>query len=334
MKILVTGGAGFIGANFLIYMVNKYSNYFFVCLDDLTYAGNFSNIERLLEKKNFKFVKGNITDRKFVYNLFEKEKFDWVVNFAAESHVTNSIDNPSLFFESNLMGTQVLLDASLKYDIKKFHQVSTDEVYGSLKIEDKIKKFNEGDLLKPSTPYASSKAGADLLALSYAKTYGLFVTISRCSNNYGPYQFPEKLIPLVIDSVFNNIDICIHGHGEHVRDWIFVEDHVEGIDLVLHKGLMGNIYNFGGNSEKTTLEIIDLLLEKLEDKNHKLVNVNDRKGNDLRYSIDFSKASRELGWKPKHKFEKGIEETIEWYKKNKKWLEDIKTGEYQKKYKG
>ena len=333
MKILVTGGAGFIGSNFLHYYVKKHKNCELVCIDNLTYAGNFNNIIDLVKKKKIRFIKGNIVDRDFIYKTFKKEKFDVVINFAAESHVTNSIDYPDVFFMTNVIGTQVLLDASMKYKVKRFHQVSTDEVYGSIKLDDNETKFKETHPLKGSTPYSASKASADLLCLSYYHTYKYPITISRCSNNYGFYQFPEKLIPLVINNVLNNKKVTIHGLGDHIRDWIYVEDHVRGIELVLEKGKPGEIYNFGGNEEKTTLEVVKKILDTMG-KNYDewLEFVTDRVNNDKKYAIDSNKATTELGWKSKTTFEKGIAKTIDWYLKNKQWLDDITNEDYKTVY--
>ena len=333
MKILVTGGAGFIGSNFLHYYAKKHDDYEIVCLDDLTYAGNFNNIIDLVKDKKIRFVKGNIVDRKFVFDLFKKEHFDLVINFAAESHVTNSIDYPDVFFMTNVIGTQVLLDASRKYKVARFHQVSTDEVYGSLELDDDVTKFVETSPLKGSTPYSASKASADLLCLAYYHTYNYPITISRCSNNYGYYQFPEKLIPLVINNVLNNKKVPVHGLGEHIRDWIFVDDHIRGIELVLEKGKLGEIYNFCGDREIPTIEIVNCILEKMG-KNPKewIDNVPDRLNNDKKYSIDSTKAMKELGWKRETEFEDGIDKTISWYTEHKDWLDAITSGDYQNVY--
>lgn len=333
MKILVTGGAGFIGSNFLHYMVKKYEDYSFVCLDALTYAGNYNNLKPVEDMKNFKFVKGDITDREFVDKLFETEKFDWVVNFAAESHVDNSIKNPEIFLRTNIIGTQVLMDASIKYNIKRFHQISTDEVYGDLPLDRKDLLFTEATPLHTSSPYSSSKAGADLLVGAYYRTFGLPITISRCSNNYGPYQFPEKLIPVVISKALANEKIPVYGKGENVRDWIHVKDHNIGVDLILHKGKVGEVYNLGGHSERTNLEVVKTILKQLNKSEDLITYVTDRPGHDLRYAIDSSKAEELLGWDRTYTFEDGIKETVEWYLKNQEWINDIKSGKYKESYK-
>lgn len=332
MKILVTGGAGFIGSNFLHYMVNKYPDYDFVCLDALTYAGNYENLSPILNKENFKFVKMNITDRESVFTLFAKEQFDWVVNFAAESHVDNSIKNPEIFLKTNILGVQVLMDASLKYHVKRFHQISTDEVYGDLPLDRPDLKFTEQTPLHTSSPYSASKASADLLVMAYIRTFNLPATISRCSNNYGPYQFPEKLIPLVISKALNDEKIPVYGTGENVRDWIHVIDHNMGVDLILHKGKVGEVYNLGGNSERTNLEVVKTILTQLHKSFDLIEFVSDRPGHDRRYAINSSKIEQELGWQRTYNFEEGIKKTIDWYLANKQWIDDIKTGAYQEKY--
>ena len=334
MKVLVTGGAGFIATNFMYYMVNKYPEYDFVNLDALTYAGNYNNIKDLECKPNCKFVKGDITDREFIDKLFEEEKFDWVVNFAAESHVDNSIKNPGIFLTTNILGTQVLMDASRKYGIKRYHQVSTDEVYGDLPLDRPDLLFTEETPIHTSSPYSSSKAGADLLVGAYYRTYGLPITISRCSNNYGPYQFPEKLIPVVISKALNNESIPVYGKGENVRDWIHVIDHNIGVDLILHKGKVGEVYNLGGHSERTNLDVVKTILKQLGKPESLITYVTDRPGHDLRYAIDSTKAEKELGWDRTYTFEKGIEETVNWYINNQEWIEEIKNGNYKNSYKG
>ena len=332
MKILVTGGAGFIGSNFLHYMVNKYPDYDFVFLDALIYAGNYENLTSILNKENFKFVKMNITDRESVFTLFAKEQFDWVVNFAAESHVDNSIKNPEIFLKTNILGVQVLMDASLKYHVKRFHQISTDEVYGDLPLDRPDLKFTEQTPLHTSSPYSASKASADLLVMAYIRTFNLPATISRCSNNYGPYQFPEKLIPLVISKALNDEKIPVYGTGENVRDWIHVIDHNMGVDLILHKGKVGEVYNLGGNSERTNLEVVKTILTQLHKSFDLIEFVSDRPGHDRRYAINSSKIEQELGWQRTYNFEEGIKKTIDWYLANKQWIDDIKTGAYQEKY--
>ena len=333
MKILVTGGAGFIGSNFLHYEVEKYKDDFFVCLDNLTYAGNYNNIKMLEGKPNYKFVKCDITDREFIYNLFEEEKFDVVINFAAESHVDNSIKNPEIFLNTNIIGTSVLMDASRKYGVKRYHQVSTDEVYGDLPLDRPDLLFTEDTPLHTSSPYSSSKASADLLVMAYYRTYGLPVTISRCSNNYGPYQFPEKLIPLVISKALNNEKIPVYGTGENVRDWIHVHDHNVGVDLIVRNGKVGEVYNLGGHSERNNLFIVKTILGILGKSEDLITFVEDRKGHDLRYAIDSTKAERELDWDRSYKFEDGIKETVDWYVNNQDWINDIKSGEYRNSYK-
>ncbi len=332
MKILVTGGAGFIGSNFLHYMVEKYPEYNFVCLDALTYAGNYNNLKPIEEKDNFKFVKGDITDREFVDDLFSKEKFDWVVNFAAESHVDNSIKNPGIFLTTNIIGTQVLMDACRKYDVKRYHQVSTDEVYGDLPLDRPDLLFTEDNPIHTSSPYSASKASADLLVQAYNRTFKLPATISRCSNNYGPYQFPEKLIPVVISKALNNESIPVYGKGENVRDWIHVHDHNIGVDNILHYGKVGEVYNLGGHSERTNLEVVKTILKQLDKPESLITYVTDRPGHDLRYAIDSSKVEQELGWNRTYNFEDGIKETINWYVNNQNWIEDIKTKKYQEAY--
>ena len=332
MKILVTGGAGFIGSNFLHYETSKYPNDMFVCLDALTYAGNYNNIKILENKENFKFVKGDITDRDFIDKLFDEEKFDLVVNFAAESHVDNSIKNPGIFIQTNIAGTQILMDAARKYGNIRYHQVSTDEVYGDLPLDRQELKFTEETPIHTSSPYSSSKAGADLLVMSYYRTFRLPVTISRCSNNYGPYQFPEKLIPVVISKALNNEKVPVYGKGENVRDWIHVHDHNIGVDLIIRYGKIGEIYNLGGHSEKNNLELVKIILKQLNKPEDLITFVSDRPGHDLRYAIDSSKIERELGWNRTYTFEEGIKETIDWYVNNQEWIDDIKSGNYQESY--
>ena len=334
MKVLVTGGAGFIGSNFLHYMVKNYPNYYFVCLDSLTYAGNYNNIKSLETLPNFKFIHGDITNRELVDKLFQEEKFDYVVNFAAESHVDNSIKNPGIFLTTNILGTQVLMDASRKYGVKRYHQVSTDEVYGDLPLDRPDLLFTEETPIHTSSPYSSSKAGADLLVGAYYRTYGLPITISRCSNNYGPYQFPEKLIPVVISKALNDEPIPVYGKGENVRDWIHVIDHNIGVDLILHKGKVGEVYNLGGHSERTNLDVVKTILKQLGKPESLITYVTDRPGHDLRYAIDSTKAEKELGWDRTYTFEKGIEETVNWYINNQEWIEEIKNGNYKNSYKG
>lgn len=329
-KFLVTGGAGFIGGNFLHIMVNKYPNDEYVCLDALTYAGNMETLAPIMNKPNFKFVQENICNRKAIYELFEKEHFDYVINFAAESHVDRSIENPEIFLETNIVGTSVLMDACRKYGIKRFHQVSTDEVYGDLPLDRPDLFFTETTPLHTSSPYSASKASADLLVLAYHRTFKLPITISRCSNNYGPYQFPEKLIPLMIQKASNNESLPVYGNGANVRDWLYVGDHCTAIDLVVRNGRDGEVYNIGGHNERTNLQVVKTILKALG-KPESLINyVKDRPGHDLRYAIDPKKIETELGWKPEFNFDTGIVETIKWNLNNKEWLEHVESGEYLK----
>lgn len=333
MKFLVTGGAGFIGSNFLHYMTNKYPEDYFVCLDALTYAGNYENIKELENKNNYKFVKGDIKNIELVDKLFATENFDYVVHFAAESHVDNSIKNPNLFAETNIIGTMVLLNAAKKYGVKRYHQVSTDEVYGDLPLDRPDLLFTENTPIHTSSPYSASKAGADLQVLAYARTFGLPVTISRCSNNYGAYQFPEKLIPVVISKALNNEPIPVYGKGENVRDWIHVHDHNVGVDMIVRYGHNGEIYNLGGHAERTNLEVVKTILKQLGKPESLITFVTDRPGHDRRYAIDSTKVEKELGWDRTYTFEEGIKETIDWYVNNQKWIEDIKNGKYKESYK-
>jgi dTDP-glucose 4,6-dehydratase len=332
MKYLITGGAGFIGTNFIYYMLENHPEYEYICLDKLTYAGNLANLQKAMEYKNFRFVKGDIADRKFVFYLFEQERFDVVINFAAESHVDRSIETPDVFLITNVLGTQVLLDACRKFGVKRFHQISTDEVYGDLPLDRPELKFKETDNLRPSSPYSASKASADLLVLAYHRTYGLPVTISRCSNNYGPYQFPEKLIPLMIINALNDKELPVYGTGQNVRDWIYVTDHCEAIDIILQRGKDGEIYNIGGNCEKRNIDVVKMILERLGKPESLIKFVKDRPGHDLRYAMDTSKMKEEFGWEPKVSFEKGVEKTIEWYLNNEQWWKEIINGEYLEYY--
>ncbi|ABX44027.1 dTDP-glucose 4,6-dehydratase [Lachnoclostridium phytofermentans] len=333
MKILVTGGAGFIGSNFVQYMVNNYPEDTIVNLDALTYAGNLESLKSVEDKPNYRFIKGDISDRVFIMELFEKEAFDVVVNFAAESHVDRSILDPEVFVKTNVLGTLVLLDASKKFQIKRFHQVSTDEVYGDLPIDRTDLFFTEDTPLHTSSPYSSSKASADLFVLSYYRTYGLPVTISRCSNNYGPYHFPEKLIPLMIIRALNNEKLPVYGNGSNVRDWLHVTDHCSAIDLIIRNGKPGEVYNVGGHNEKTNLEVVKEILKALNKPESLIEYVTDRPGHDLRYAIDPSKIEQELGWKPRYHFETGLKQTIDWYLENKDWWEHIINGEYRSYFK-
>ncbi len=330
MKILVTGGAGFIGGNFVHYMVNRYPEDMIVNLDLLTYAGNLETLKPVENKPNYKFIKGDIADRKFVFELFQKEGFDAVVNFAAESHVDRSIENPTIFVTTNVLGTTTLLDASKEFGVKRYHQVSTDEVYGDLPLDRPDLFFTEATPLHTSSPYSSSKASADLFVLAYYRTFGLPVTISRCSNNYGPYHFPEKLIPLMISRALANEPLPVYGTGENVRDWLYVEDHCAAIDLILRHGRIGEVYNVGGHNERTNLEVVKTILEVLNKPESLIRYVKDRPGHDMRYAIDPTKLENELGWKPEYNFDTGIRQTIEWYLNNKEWWQNIISGEYTK----
>ncbi len=328
MKILVTGGAGFIGCNFIYYMLDKHSDYELVCLDALTYAGNLHSLDGVMNNPKFSFVKGSIADKELVNSLFEKEKFDIVVNFAAESHVDRSIENPFVFLETNVMGTACLLNASKNYGVKRFHQVSTDEVYGDLPLDRPDLFFTEGMNLITSSPYSASKASADLLCQAFNRTYGLPVTISRCSNNYGPYQFPEKLIPLMIVRAQEDKSLPVYGEGLNVRDWLYVEDHCKAIDLIIHNGTPGEVYNVGGHNERRNIDVVKTILAQLSKPESLITYVKDRAGHDLRYAIDPSKISSELGWKPETAFDDGMKKTIQWYLDNTEWMDEIKSGEY------
>ena len=357
MNIIVTGGAGFIGSNFIFHMLKKYPDYRIICLDCLTYAGNLSTLAPVMDNPNFRFVKESITDREAVYKLFEEEHPDMVVNFAAESHVDRSIENPEVFLDTNIKGTAVLMDACRKYGIKRYHQVSTDEVYGSLGAEG---YFTEETPLCPHSPYSASKTSADLIVMAYRDTYKMPVTISRCSNNYGPYHFPEKLIPLIIKNILEGKRLPVYGNGTNVRDWLYVEDHCKAIDMIINKGKDGEIYNVGGHNEKQNIEIVKLtiatihrimteqpeyrnVLKKKEMAadgqisidwiNDSLITfVKDRLGHDQRYAIDPTKITRELGWTPETKFEDGIVKTIKWYLDHQAWVKNVTSGEYQNYY--
>ena len=332
MTILVTGGAGFIGSNFIFHMLKKYPDYRIVCLDKLTYAGNLSTLSCVLEERNFRFVRLDICDREGVFRLFEEERPDIVVNFAAESHVDRSILDPGIFLQTNILGTATLMDACRKFGIRRFHQVSTDEVYGDLPLTRPDLFFTEETPLHTSSPYSASKASADLLVLAYHKTYRLPVTISRCSNNYGPYQFPEKLIPLTIVNALHEKPLPVYGTGENVRDWLYVEDHCKAIDLILHKGREGEVYNVGGHNERKNIDIVRLICKALGKSESLITYVADRKGHDMRYAIDPTKIHNELGWLPETKFEDGIQKTIQWYLNNKSWWQEIVSGEYRNYY--
>ena len=332
MKILVTGAAGFIGSNFMYYELDKHPEDEYVALDLLTYAGNLKNLDGIKNKPNYKFVKMDIRDRENIYKLFEEEKFDLVVNFAAESHVDRSIKDPEVFLRTNIIGTEVLMDACLKYGVERYHQVSTDEVYGDLPLDRPDLYFTEETPLHTSSPYSSSKAGADLLVNAYHRTYGLKTTISRCSNNYGPYQFPEKMIPLMINNARHDKNLPVYGDGMNVRDWLHVYDHCSGIDLVMRNGEIGEVYNIGGHNEKHNIEVVKEILKALGKPESLITYVSDRKGHDLRYAIDPTKIETKLGWKPKYTFETGIKETIEWFMNNQEWMDDVTSGDYLKYY--
>ncbi len=332
MTIIVTGGAGFIGSNFIFHMLKEHPDCRIVCLDKLTYAGNLSTLKSVMDKTNFRFVKLDICDRGGVYKLFEEEHPDIVVNFAAESHVDRSIEDPSVFLQTNIIGTSVLMDACRKYGITRYHQVSTDEVYGDLPLDRPDLFFTENTPIHTSSPYSSSKAGADLLVMAYHRTFGLPVSISRCSNNYGPYHFPEKLIPLMIANCLNDKPLPVYGEGLNVRDWLYVEDHCKAIDLIIHKGRVGEVYNVGGHNEMRNIDIVKLICKELGKPESLITHVTDRKGHDMRYAIDPTKIHEELGWLPKTKFEDGIKKTIRWYLDNRDWWEEIISGEYQNYY--
>ena len=332
MKICVTGAAGFIGGNFVYYMLENHPDYEIVGLDLLTYAGNLETLEEAMKNPHFKFTKGDIADREYVYDLFEKEKFDIVVNFAAESHVDRSIVNPEIFLKTNILGTSVLMDACRKYGIQRYHQVSTDEVYGDLPLDRPDLFFTEETPIHTSSPYSSSKAGADLLVLAYHRTYGLPVTITRCSNNYGPYHFPEKLIPLIISRALADESLPVYGTGENVRDWLYVKDHCAAIDKVIHNGREGEVYNVGGHNERTNLQVVKTILKELGKPESLITFVTDRKGHDRRYAIDPTKIETELGWSPTTTFDVGIKQTIDWYLTHKQWWQNIINGDYQNYY--
>lgn len=329
-KFLVTGGAGFIGGNFLHIMVNKYPNDQYVCIDALTYAGNMETLEPIMNKPNFKFVHENICNREAVFKLFEEEHFDYVINFAAESHVDRSIENPEIFLKTNILGTQVLMDACRKYGIKRYHQVSTDEVYGDLPLDRPDLYFTEETPIHTSSPYSASKAGADLLVLAYHRTFKLPVTISRCSNNYGPYHFPEKLIPLMIQKALKNEPLPVYGNGSNVRDWLYVGDHCNAIDLIVRHGKDGEVYNIGGHNERSNLEVVKTILKALNKPETLITYVKDRPGHDLRYAMDPTKIETELGWKPEYNFDSGIQETIKWNLNHQDWINHVESGEYMK----
>lgn len=332
MKIIVTGGAGFIGSNFIFHMLKSHPEDYIICLDKLTYAGNLSTLAPIMDNAHFRFVRADICDRKAVDALFEEEHPNMVVNFAAESHVDRSIENPQLFLETNIIGTSVLMDACRKYGIQRYHQVSTDEVYGDLPLDRPDLFFTEATPIHTSSPYSSSKASADLLVLAYYRTYGLPVTISRCSNNYGPYHFPEKLIPLMIINALHDKPLPVYGDGQNVRDWLYVEDHCRAIDLILQKGRVGEVYNVGGHNEMKNIDIVKLICKALGKPESLIHFVKDRKGHDRRYAIDPAEIHRELGWLPETKFADGIQKTIQWYLDNEEWWQPIVNGDYVKYY--
>lgn len=332
MNMIVTGGAGFIGGNFIHYMLKQHPDYRIVCLDKLTYAGNLSTLASVIDYPGFLFVKCDICDRGEIYRIFEEEHPDVVVNFAAESHVDRSIEHPEVFLQTNIIGTAVMMDACRKFGISRYHQVSTDEVYGDLPLDRPDLFFTEETPLHTSSPYSSSKASADLLVLAYHRTYGLPVTISRCSNNYGPYQFPEKLIPLMIINALHDKPLPVYGEGINVRDWLYVEDHCKAIDLILQKGRVGEIYNIGGHNEMRNIDIVELICDALGKPRSLITHVTDRKGHDMRYAIDPTKIHNELGWLPETMFRDGIQRTIQWYLNHRDWWETIISGEYQNYY--
>ena len=332
MTILVTGGAGFIGGNFVYHMLEKYPSYKVICLDALTYAGNIETLADAMKNPQFTFIKGDIADREAVYKIFEAHRPNWVVNFAAESHVDRSITDPDIFLRTNVIGTGVLMDACREYGAVRFHQVSTDEVYGDLPLDRPDLFFTEETPIHTSSPYSASKASGDLLAQAYYRTFKLPVTISRCSNNYGPYHFPEKLIPLMIANVLNDKPLPVYGKGENVRDWLYVKDHCAAIDLILHEGSIGEVYNIGGHNERTNLDVVKTILCELNKPESLITYVTDRPGHDQRYAIDPTKINNELGWLPTTTFDDGIKLTIKWYLDNRAWWENILAGEYQGYY--
>ena len=339
MNIIVTGGAGFIGSNFIFYELAKHPEDRIICVDKLTYAGNLSTLAPVLERPNFRFCKTDICDRKAIYELFEEEKPEIVVNFAAESHVDRSIESPEIFLQTNIIGTSVLMDACRIFGVGRFHQVSTDEVYGDLPLDRPDLFFTEETPIHTSSPYSSSKAAADLLAMAYHRTYGLPVSLSRCSNNYGPYQFPEKLIPLMIANCLSDKPLPVYGQGLNVRDWLYVEDHCKAVDLVMRKGAVGQVYNIGGHNERPNIFIVKTIIARLRDRlgddaiSEELIrHVADRPGHDRRYGIDPTKIKNDLGWYPETSFEEGIVKTIDWYLANRDWMERVTSGEYQKYY--
>lgn len=330
--VLVTGGAGFIGSNFIYYMLEKYPGRRIVCVDALTYAGNMSTLDRAMKSSDFAFFRADICDRERIYEIFERERPAIVVNFAAESHVDRSIEAPEVFLRTNILGTQVMMDAALKYGAERYHQVSTDEVYGDLPLDRPELLFTEETPIRASSPYSASKASADLLVQAYSRTFGLPATISRCSNNYGPYHFPEKLIPLMIVNCLHDKPLPVYGKGENVRDWLYVTDHCRAIDMILHSGRAGELYNVGGHNEMRNIDIVKLICDMLKKPHSLITYVSDRKGHDKRYAIDPTKISRELGWNPETVFSDGLAKTVEWYLSNREWWETIVSGEYRNYY--
>ena len=330
--VLITGGAGFIGSNFVYHMLKEHPDDKIVCVDCLTYAGNMSTLAEAMNNERFVFYKTNICDRAGIYKIFETEHPDIVVNFAAESHVDRSIETPEIFLQTNILGTQVMMDACRKYGIGRYHQVSTDEVYGDLPLDGPDLFFTENTPIRTSSPYSASKASADLLVQAYHRTFGLPVTISRCSNNYGPYHFPEKLIPLTIANCLNDKPLPVYGEGLNVRDWLYVEDHCRAIDLIIHRGREGEVYNVGGHNEMRNIDIVKLICDYLGKPYSLIKHVSDRKGHDMRYAIDPTKIHDELGWLPETKFADGIKKTIDWYLDNREWWETIVSGEYRNYY--
>lgn len=333
MNWLVTGGAGFIGSNFIYYLLDEYQEDKITCVDNLTYAGNLETLKAALNNERFVFIKGDIADRDFIFDLFTKNNFDVVVNFAAETHVDRSVESPEIFLKTNILGTQVLMDACLKFKTTRFHQVSTDEVYGDLPLNRPDLLFKEDTPIHTSSPYSASKASADLLVMAYHRTFNLPMSISRCSNNYGAYQFPEKLIPLMISRALANEKLPVYGTGENVRDWLHVYDHCTAINLIVRKGLVGNVYNIGGQNERTNLQIVKTILNQLNRPESLISFVTDRPGHDQRYAIDATKITTELGWKPKYDFDTGIAQTVRWYLDNQQWWQSILSGDYQDYYK-
>ena len=327
---LVTGGAGFIGTNYIRYILENHPDDRIVCADKLTYSGNYDNISEFQSESRFSFEQADICDREAVYTIVQKYNPDCIVNFAAESHVDRSVEKPEIFLETNVLGTSVLLDAVNRFGIKRFHQISTDEVYGDLPLDRTDLKFDEKSPIKPSSPYSVSKASADMLCMAYYRTYGTPITVSRCSNNLGPYQFPEKLIPLMVERALNNELLPVYGDGKNVRDWLYVQDHCRAVDMVLRNGKIGEIYNIGGNSEMSNIEVVKTILDILGKPDSLITYVKDRPGHDRRYAINSEKLQNQLGWKPKTNFSEGIKKTIKWYCENPEWIKRIRTGEYRK----